>query len=118
MIMHHQEEWPMRRTERLRKHTIIGYMSTNAYYVFYFIQNAMSLSSSQIIKQCIQSFQACKRVMLTFIPLVNAEAEPIAKYAITISVKVETMVMSVPLGLFPSLRSSGLVPQVWLPWSS
>lgn len=47
----------------------------------------------------------------------NAEAEAIAKYAITISVKVETMVMSVPLGLFPSLRSSGLVPQVWLPWS-
>ena len=71
----------------------------------YFSQNAMSLYQHhlQTIKQCIQSIQASKRDMLTFHPLVKAEAEPIAKCAITISVKVETVVMpTAPFGLFPT----------------
>ena len=75
----------------------------------YFSQNAMSFYQYhlQTIKQCIQSIQASKRDMLTFHPLAKAEAEPIAMCAITISVKVETMVMSTaPLGPIPTMWSS------------
>ena len=35
----------------------------------YFSQNATKISSSQIIKQCIQSFQASKRIMVIFHPI-------------------------------------------------